>query len=145
LDKLGNKTIISSSASFIGKIINAGVIDVHGKVSADLSTEKITISETGQFRGAIRAELVVISGDYDGQMEAGSVWATSTARISGKLQYKTLQMDRGAALNCHVLHNWDTQADVTDKNQETGPDKSLPGIGSGPKLDNKNSSRKKGA
>ena len=31
-------------------------------------------------------------------MDVGSVWAAATARISGKIQYKTLQMDRGAAI-----------------------------------------------
>jgi hypothetical protein len=39
-------------------------------------------------------------------MQAKSIWATATASISGKLHYETLQMDRGAALNCHVVHNW---------------------------------------
>ena len=29
-----------------------------------------------------------------------------TARIFGEIEYNALQMDRGAALNCHILHNW---------------------------------------
>ena len=111
MDKLGSKTVIGAGASFTGTIINAGVVDVHGQVNADLTTEKITIGETGNFHGAIRADLVVVSGVYDGGMDVGSVWATPTARISGKLHYKTLQMDRGAALNCHVVHNWDAGTD----------------------------------
>ena len=71
-----------------------------------MTADKVTIGETGKFDGAVRASLVVVSGEYDGVMEAGSIWATATARISGKVQYNTLQMDRGAALNCHVVHNW---------------------------------------
>ena len=39
-------------------------------------------------------------------MDAGSIWATATAEISGKIQYKTIQLDRGAALNCRFIHNW---------------------------------------
>ena len=31
---------------------------------------------------------------------------TATAEISGKIQYKTIQLDRGAALNCRFIHNW---------------------------------------
>ena len=106
MDKLGSKTIIGAGASFTGKITNARVIEVHGKVNADLTAEKVTIGEAGHFDGAIRADLVVVSGHYEGKMQAGSVWATATASISGKLHYETLQMDRGAALNCHIVHNW---------------------------------------
>jgi cytoskeletal protein CcmA (bactofilin family) len=106
MDKLGNKTIIGAGASFDGKITNARVIEINGKMTADLTADKVTIGEAGQFDGAIRADLVVVSGHYEGNMQVGSVWATATASISGKLHYETLQMDRGAALNCHVVHNW---------------------------------------
>ena len=106
MDKLGNKTLIGASATFTGKVINARVIEVNGKMNADLTAEKVTIGEAGHFDGAIQADLVVVSGHYEGNMQVGSVWATATASISGKLHYETLQMDRGAALNCHVVHNW---------------------------------------
>ena len=106
MDKLGNKTIIGAGAEFTGTITDARTIEIHGKVNADLTADKLTIGEKGKFDGAVIAGLVVVSGEYDGVMEAGSIWATATARISGKVQYNTLQMDRGAALNCHVVHNW---------------------------------------
>ena len=106
MDKLGNKTIIGAGAKFTGTITDARTIEIHGNVNADLTADKVTIGEKGKFDGAISAGLVVVSGEYDGVMEAGSIWATATARISGKVQYNTLQMDRGAALNCHVVHNW---------------------------------------
>ena len=48
-------------------------------------------------------------------MDAGSIWATATAKIAGKIQYKTLQMDRGAALNCRVVHNWSPEKSATKK------------------------------
>ena len=106
MDKLGNKTLIGASATFTGKVINARVIEVNGKMNADLTAEKVTIGDAGHFDGAIQADLVVVSGRYEGKMQAKSIWATATASISGKLHYETLQMDRGAALNCHVVHNW---------------------------------------
>ena len=106
MDKLGNKAIIGAGAEFSGTITDARAIEIHGNVNADLTADKVTIGEKGKFDGAVSASLVVVSGEYDGVMEAGSIWATATARISGKVQYNTLQMDRGAALNCHVVHNW---------------------------------------
>ena len=101
-----NKAVIADGAHFKGKIKNAHVIEINGTVEADLKADKVTIGSGGKFVGAINADLVVISGQYDGNMDAGSIWATATAQIAGKIQYKTLQMDRGAALNCRVIHNW---------------------------------------
>ena len=54
-------------------------------------------------------------------MQADSVWLTETSRISGEVHYKSLQMDRGAALNCRVVHNWN-EADTNneEETQENG-------------------------
>ena len=43
-------------------------------------------------------------------LPAGSIWATETAQIAGEIHYQSLQMDRGAALNCRVVHNWQEPA-----------------------------------
>jgi cytoskeletal protein CcmA (bactofilin family) len=126
MDKLGSKTIIGAGATFDGKIADARVIEINGKMKADLTADKVTIGEAGQFDGAIRADLVVVSGHYEGKMEAGSVWATATASISGKLHYKTLQMDRGAALNCHVVHNWTAKNTVAAQSDNYDADLLLP-------------------
>ena len=118
MDNLIGRTIISAGASFTGKIINARAVEVNGVVKADIDAEKITIGKEGAFKGKIKAGLVVISGTYDGTMDAGSVWATASARISGKIQYQTLQMDRGAALNCRVIHNWKADELTQDANSK---------------------------
>jgi len=122
MDNLIGRTIISAGASFTGKISNARAVEVNGIVKADIDAEKITIGKNGSFEGKIKAGLVVVSGTYDGTMDAGSVWATASARISGKIQYQTLQMDRGAALNCRVVHNWQADEVVQDADLEQDQD-----------------------
>jgi cytoskeletal protein CcmA (bactofilin family) len=111
----GNKAIIAAGAHFKGQIKHARSIEINGIVEADLRADKVTIGPDGKFVGAINADLVVISGDYNGIMDAGSIWATATAKIAGKIQYKTLQMDRGAALNCRVVHNWKAEKPAAKK------------------------------
>tara|TARA_A200000113_G_scaffold122518_1_gene110119 strand:+ start:94 stop:486 length:393 start_codon:yes stop_codon:yes gene_type:complete len=104
---MSNKqAILGSGARFKGKISNANSIEINGFVEADLVTEKVTIGSAGKFIGAVDSDLVVIAGEYEGKMQAESVWLTETSRISGEVHYKSLQMDRGAALNCRVVHNW---------------------------------------
>ena len=104
---MSNKqAVLGSGARFKGKISNANSIEINGFVEADLVTDKVTIGSAGKFIGAVNSDLVVIAGEYEGKMQAESVWLTETSRISGEVHYKSLQMDRGAALNCRVVHNW---------------------------------------
>ena len=100
-------TTIGAGAHFKGKISNASTIEVSGIVEADVATEKLTINESGKFGGSINSKLVVVSGSYDGNMVADSVWLMPSSRVSGEIKYKSLQLDRGAALNCRVIQNWD--------------------------------------
>lgn len=110
------QTTIGSGAHFKGKIHNASSIEVSGIVEADVATDKLTITEGGRFNGAIQSRLVVISGAYDGKMNAESVWLMASSRVSGEVRYKSLQLDRGAALNCRVIQNWEESPPATAKN-----------------------------
>lgn len=102
-----NQSIIGRDVIFKGKISNSKTIEINGRVEADIKSEKITLGKTANFDGAIQADLVVISGEYQGKLKADSVWLTDSSVIRGEINYKSLQMDRGAALNCRVVHNWD--------------------------------------
>ena len=106
MDKVtGNKAVIASGANFKGQIKNTPAIEINGTVEADIKAEKLTIGDGGKFVGAAGVELVVISGHYDGNMDAGSIWATATAEISGKIQYKTIQNKVAGAENANtILH-----------------------------------------
>jgi cytoskeletal protein CcmA (bactofilin family) len=114
------QTSIGKGAHFKGKILNASAIEVSGTVEADVSTDKLTITESGQFNGAIKSKLVVVSGSYDGKMTADSVWLMTSSRVSGEIRYKSLQLDRGAALNCRVIQNWSEKTASRADSQEAG-------------------------
>jgi len=102
-----NQSIIGRGAIFKGKISNATTIEINGRVDADIRSEKVTLGKNATLEGSITSELVVISGNYQGKIKADSVWLTDTSVITGEINYKSLQMDRGAALNCKIIHNWD--------------------------------------
>ena len=102
-----SQSIIGKGAIFKGKISNASTIEINGRVEADIKSEKVTVGKNANLEGSISSELVVISGNYQGNIKAESVWLTDTSVITGEINYKSLQMDRGAALNCKIIHNWD--------------------------------------
>ena len=102
-----NQSIIGKGAIFKGKISNASTIEINGRVEADIKSEKVTLGKNATLEGSISSELVVISGNYQGKIKADSVWLTDSSVITGEINYKSLQMDRGAALNCKIIHNLD--------------------------------------
>ena len=116
------QAVLGAGARFSGKISNAKSIEINGYVEADLATEKVTIGSTGKFLGKVDSQLVVIAGEYEGKMKADSVWLTETSRISGEVHYKSLQMDRGAALNCRVVHNWSENDKTVEENNQQNVD-----------------------
>ena len=100
------KSVIGAGATFTGKLVKASALDIHGEVNADVSTERLHLHEGARLAGDLDIKLGVFAGEYKGRMRASSVWIMRTARIFGEIEYNALQMDRGAALNCHILHNW---------------------------------------
>ena len=49
-----------------------------------------------------------MSGRFKGKLHAHSVWVMKSSILMGEIEYASLQMDRGAALNCRIKHNWET-------------------------------------
>ena len=117
-----NQSIIGKGVIFKGKISNASTIEINGRVEADIKSEKVTVGKQAHLEGSIVSELVVISGNYQGKIKADSVWLTDSSVITGEINYKSLQMDRGAALNCKIVHNWDEKR---LKNKKSNDDETL--------------------
>ena len=117
-----NQSIIGKGAIFKGKISNASTIEINGRVDADIKSDKVTLGKNASLEGSITSELVVISGNYQGKIKADSVWLTDTSIITGEINYKSLQMDRGAALNCKIIHNWDEKKFKNKKNIDNESD-----------------------
>ena len=108
-DSGSSKSVIGAGATFTGKLVRASAVDIHGVVNADVIADRLHLHESGQLNGNLDIKLGVFAGAYKGRMKASSVWMMRTARIFGEIEYNALQMDRGAALNCHILHNWTDQ------------------------------------
>jgi len=108
----GQKSVIGAGARFSGYISPASTLEVHGVVKADVIADTLEIAQTGHITGNAEIGLCVVNGEFKGRLNARSIWLMKTARISGEIEYGALQMDRGAALNCHIKHNW--EADSSD-------------------------------
>ncbi|MGC6473310.1 MAG: bactofilin family protein [Candidatus Puniceispirillaceae bacterium] len=101
-----SKTVFGSGAVFTGHISPADTLEIHGRVQADIIAEKLQLEKGASCSGNLDIGLGVFAGSYRGRMKAKSVWLLASAKVFGQIEYQALQMDRGSALNCHILHNW---------------------------------------
>ena len=103
---LATKSVFGSGAVFRGKISKVGAVDIHGEVHADMELDKLVLEEGATLEGDVCVGLGVIAGSFTGSLQARSIWVMKTASLLGEIEYAALQMDRGAALNCRIKHNW---------------------------------------
>lgn len=114
------KSVIGAGATFTGKLMQGTALDIYGVVNADIIADRLHLHEGGRLRGNVDVKLGVFAGEFKGRMKAASAWMMRSARIFGEIEYNALQMDRGAALNCHILHNWTESEDADDDDPAAG-------------------------
>ena len=123
---LAKKSIFGSGAVFRGKISKVGAVDIHGKVYADLELDKLVVKKNGTLEGNVRVRLGVMAGRFKGKLHAHSVWVMKSSVLFGELEYGSLQMDRGAALNCRIKHNWETPSPSVSAARDAYPADMMP-------------------
>ena len=124
---LATKSVFGSGAVFRGKISKVGAVDIHGEVHADMELDKLFLEKGAVLKGDVRVGLGVMAGSFAGSLQAHSVWVMKTASLLGEIEYAALQMDRGAALNCRIKHNWDinSQSPNLHEGEDILPEPSL--------------------
>ena len=123
---LAKKSIFGTGAVFRGKISKVGAVDIHGKVYADLELDKLVIKKSGTLEGNVRVGLGVMAGRFTGKLHAHSIWVMKSSVLLGEIEYASLQMDRGAALNCRIKHNWETPSSSVSAARDAYPVDMMP-------------------
>ena len=123
---LAKKSVFGTGAVFRGKISKVGAVDIHGEVYADFDLDKLVLKKTGSLEGNVRVGLGVIAGRFAGKIHAHSIWLMKSSILTGEIEYASLQMDRGAALNCRIKHNWETPPPSVSVAKDDNPADMMP-------------------
>jgi cytoskeletal protein CcmA (bactofilin family) len=101
---IGPQVIIRGDVEFAGGLYVEG--KVIGKLIATEGTQAVlTIAENGVIEGQVVASTVVISGRMDGDVHASErVELTASARVTGNVHYRVVEMAAGAQLSGRLLH-----------------------------------------
>lgn len=101
---IGPRVVIRGDINFAGGLYIEG--KVFGKVIAeDGAASVLTIAEQGSIEGEVHAPVVVISGQMKGEVHADErIELTASAKVSGNVHYKVVEMAAGATLNGRLIH-----------------------------------------
>ena len=89
---------------FSGQLFVNGHVD--GSIVADLESEAtLIVSDVGSVRGEIRAPFVVVNGQINGDVHAGTrVELAPAAKVSGNVYYRQIEMALGAVVEGQLVH-----------------------------------------
>lgn len=101
---IGAETRIDGTVNFTGGLrvdgeVNGNVVAVQGKPST------VVLSEHGRIKGEVSATHLILGGAVDGPVHAVEyLELQSKARVTGDVQYKSLEIQLGAIVKGRLIH-----------------------------------------
>jgi cytoskeletal protein CcmA (bactofilin family) len=104
------ETLIGTETSIIGDLSFSGGLRVDGTIRGNVTEQAgtpstIILSEHGRIEGSVTAAKIVLNGTVVGPVKSNQFIELQTkARITGDLQYKSLEMHTGAVIDGKLVH-----------------------------------------
>ena len=89
-------SIIPADLKVTGDLVSTGEIHVEGVIRGDISCRTLTQAGEPVIKGSVEAETVRVCGTFDGHIQAKKVTLTKAARVTGEIDYETLDIEPGA-------------------------------------------------
>lgn len=87
-------TVIAKGTCIIGGISTEGTVHIDGKFEGViLEADEISIGQTGEVIGDIKANHLVVSGLFDGKIDCNVIQILSTGRVIGDIAYHDLVIE----------------------------------------------------
>ena len=102
---VGRGTVIRGDVEFSDGLHLDGRIEGNVISGADDGRATLTVSDTGEILGNVRVANVILNGAVQGDVRAsGRVELAEQARVSGRVDYRVLEMAMGAEVNGELVH-----------------------------------------
>ena len=79
-----------------GNVVCTGGLQIFGRVTGEIHAAKVIVGEGGKVEGKIRAQEVIVQGEFLGTVHANSVTLRSTAKVDGEIFNKQLAIEQNA-------------------------------------------------
>jgi len=84
-------TVVAAGTCIIGGISTKGTVHIDGKFEGViLEADVISIGETGEVIGDIKANNLVVNGLFDGKIDCNEVQILASGKVIGEMRYNEL-------------------------------------------------------
>ena len=115
--KIPSSLMIGDGVSITGSIKAKDEVTIQGTVEGDIECLTLNVSKTGNIKGKIKSDTLIVEGKVDGEININDIInIKSDGIVSGKINYGSIQISEGGKLIGEI--------DYKDKNikQETFKD-----------------------
>ena len=109
--------LIGAETAIDGNVTFSGGLRVDGQVRGNITAEEgkpgtLVISEQAKVEGEIRVPHIVINGLVQGPVHSAEyIELQPKANVTGDVHYNTLEMQLGAVVQGHLVHNTEAKSD----------------------------------
>lgn len=102
------ESLISSDLTIEGKIEGAGHVRIAGRFKGDIQVQgNVTIEQGANVTGEVKADTVIIGGELNGNIDAGSrVELLATGILNGDLKAGSLTVAAGSRMRGRAEFGW---------------------------------------
>src|SRR6185369_5835026 len=90
------KAIIDAALTIEGDLHTDREVEVHGKVTGDLSCTRLLVGKDATITGNVKADEVVVRGKVKGTIRASRLILQDTAHVEGDIFHDRIIIDDGA-------------------------------------------------
>ena len=110
------ETVLGEGAVFEGNVSREGSIKVEGILKGDLKVDStLVVGPNGSVTGDINAGGVIVFGEVNGKIDAGSLEIKSTGKITGEILIETLITEAGGVMSAKCEMKSPAKSDSDDQ------------------------------
>ena len=110
----GGESVIAAELTIEGKIVGGGDVRIAGRFKGDVSVDgNFRIDSGGHLEGQVKAGVVVIGGELQGNIDAAKhVDVLASGIIVGDVKAASITVAAGSRMRGHVEFGWDDKHPV---------------------------------
>lgn len=95
-------SVINAGLTVKGDLESDGEINIEGKVEGDTRGKTVVVGKGATVKGSLFGESITVAGTVEGKLEATNVTIQNTARVTGDIVHKSVQIEAGAYVDGRV-------------------------------------------
>lgn len=113
-------TVISEGLKVEGNVTSQELVEVYGQIHGDMNGTCIVVGPSGEIRGAISADEIVVDGRVEGPIHGADVILKANAVVKGSLHHRSLVIEKGAHFEGSVIPLGATAAEAAPAERAAG-------------------------